>query len=312
MSVGLEGRSRNVLRTIGMRRGSSISGRELQGSQQQRPSRDALDCCDVKTHGILPRVADCVPLYVDRRRAAEAILTRYRDATVPMVADRRNRIPDPHGNGVLVTARGSLFLLTAAHVLDSLAGEEIDLAHPSAITRLRGAVAKHRDLDIAIVRMDPGSVNAGLVEGALTIWDFGHWPQGADSWLTLLGYPPKRIKQATGVSLQATAQSWIGQNGDPSGYAECGLDPARSIAMRFDTNNALNDEGERHRTIGLRGMSGAGMWIMPPAGATESDRPGMLAGIFTEQKRGHLIGVPMAAFLAAMRYAWPGIFWLRE
>jgi hypothetical protein len=245
--------------------------------------------------------------FEERTAVAQALVERYRTATVPLFGDRGKRLPDLLGGSVLFMANGWVFLLTAAHVLDALEGETIDMSTPPTFTRLRDwPGVRHDESDAAVLQVPSHLVTVNMVERAVTLGDLDLSQHPPGEWFALLGSPPKLFKVVAGNTTQMRPGCWTGHNAGDDDYAACGRWRERDLVVEYDADGAYDEHGGKRRSIFFKGVSGSGIWRLPLEGARDvNGRPGQLAAIFTDYKQKCIIGTRVGVHLQLVREMHP-------
>lgn len=236
---------------------------------------------------------------------------------VPLFLERRDE-PQQFlqiGTGIFVEFQAAPFLFTAAHVTDSLKSGELVAPIPGGFARVEGYLGyvdtlpgQTRDedsVDVAYYRLSSRF-------GRALCAHFQPLPQTRCRLLTtslnlvacsVLGFPVSRAR-AFGAHRTSETASYRGVAADHGAYDRMGLSPLDSVVIRFHRDRALSTDGKRTNPIGMRGVSGGGIFSWPNGHELSQDwtLPD-LVGIFHTYKsaEGLMIGSTLAPVLAAIQ-----------
>jgi hypothetical protein len=217
----------------------------------------------------------------------------------PIYVIEDRRAPQHLGCGVLVSAKGSTFVLTAAHVLEEAAGRQLAIAgaqHPVYLTGYAslsnvpdGMTREEDDVDAAVIPLSDVRA-AALGCRPQEAYELAHpedvEPAGAH--ILLFGFPAARqMNKVEGTNLSRSHIKALGIRASASVYETAGLDERRHVLTRLQRENAITDRGRR-TVPKLAGMSGCGIWtitgLAPGVGMSDVRPTAKLAGIFTDYR----------------------------
>lgn len=231
----------------------------------------------------------------------EHVVARCIEVVRPIYVTEDRGVPQHLGCGVLISAGGSTFVVTAAHVLEEAGDRQLAIAgakHPTylndpAIVSIvpEGQTREADAIDAAVIRLSDERAEA-LGCRPLEVAEIAHpndiEPAGAH--LLLFGFPAARQMNKLDVKTMNLTRSHImalGIRASGSVYESAGLDERRHVLMRLQRVDAITADGRR--TIPkLAGMSGCGIWsiagLAPGEKSTEVPPTAQLAGIFTDYR----------------------------
>jgi hypothetical protein len=183
--------------------------------------------------------------------------------------------PSFEGSCVAVKARGSHFVLSAAHVLNAtikggvhllLKGREQNpLQHPTWLTLTKYPGHRHDDpVDVGYVRLKEAEIAA---IGEQNFLDVSNGPPPRTIWSSrhfLLGFPAHR-QSRDDIDMKYNLEQTYFTSPEilTDKYAPAGLDQIKHFAMRFEGSRIVSKRG-RGGQPNFRGMSGGGVWVMDP------------------------------------------------
>jgi hypothetical protein len=231
-----------------------------------------------------------------------------RAATRSLVRIEGKRLPDHQGCGVLLLVGEILFLLTARHVADCFPdnGPLNVMSEPkwAAFTGARFRALPDDDgvdrFDATVYRFDPDRVTDEMRQRALrpdnlVLHRRAHMPV-----LSVLGYPASRFKKVKGKTMIPQWYQWVGSRLGNQQLLKQGHRPEVHIGLHYVPDAAHHSDGSPQRGPGTPGVSGSGIWALPPIGQpTIRGHDAVLAGIFTDQipakKPRYLLGTLVGA-----------------
>jgi hypothetical protein len=223
------------------------------------------------------------------------------------------------GSGVLLSVRSSVFLLTAAHVIDRWAA----LLHITgdrgpvpirgeALTSVAPEGKREKDrIDAAVIRLD--RVIAERLQAVPTVVpaDLALDERVADArkHYLLIGFPSTRAKlrrwervlKCEGFVLTAVAAP-------TDSYSQAGVTDDSNIVLVFDPDDLANADG-KVTAPKLNGISGGAIWSFGPTYHPEG-ADAKLVAIVTERHRGTvgaIVGTRIAMFLAIIWQHYPDL-----
>lgn len=219
------------------------------------------------------------------------------------------------GTGIFVEYESQPFLLTAAHVTDSLKYTKLlvpafDSIYPidgyvGCVDLLPGETRLGDKIDISYYRLDSRFAK-GMLE------NFKPWPQKRMSMardasrsaaFSVYGYPASRAKLRSQI-YTSEAASFRGFLGTPQDYAQENIFQEQSIIVRFHKRRAIDMESKtRKNPIHPKGMSGGAIfeWPVGERLSTDWSIPN-LVGVFHTYKEasGLLIGTPLYVVMTSI------------
>lgn len=214
-----------------------------------------------------------------------------RRATIPLLVHRRGHAaPELLASGVLLTVRGRVFILTAAHIVESLRrnilcfelNERIvQVPHQGYLTPLPKSGNYADDPVDAAVFPVPAEAVASLLTRCATLEDLCSVDTAYDVSYAVYGFPLKRSSRTGGILRTDYRCMTIG--GLP-------IDIYERLERRPDTHILMEKQKRVWTVAGMipqpatRGMSACGAWILP-AHHRSTLRP-KLTGIFIEKAKG--------------------------
>lgn len=230
-------------------------------------------------------------------------------------------MPEVAGSGVLVTLAGMRFLLTAGHVLDlhakdqllvglspellTLAGDPMRLRTPGSTQRLNDRI------DIGVVHLNSGPWSDIALDRFLGLADLDtEIPILARQSYALVGYPNSmNRKPVRGNRLAAFAISIAGLECTAESYEKTNTDPELSVMVGLDREDLWTAEGQRTGPD-LYGCSGCGLWRYGRY-IRESVGPPRLSAIGIEWHRKgehrHILGTRITLVLGAIGDKYPDV-----
>ena len=245
-----------------------------------------------------PRIAAGVKLYSRQALKAYELVKCFDDAVRPVYAFDEGRKSVTHvGTGVLFTAGGELFLLSASHVFDAVGTYQLligatDVLRPfkgDRFSSARGASGTHRDdpIDASVFHIiDP--VPEDIRASALQLSDLDLIGAArAPEFYVAAGF---RVSQSKSTSIGHTTilDRYPTMELDEAHYRHFKLDRERHLALAFEGQNLVN--GRWQKSPSLRGFSGGAMFRIAGLSALlpskeEADRKVKLSAILIEQKK---------------------------
>lgn len=214
---------------------------------------------------------------MQRKSAAELIAIADDTAqqllavTVPIYQGAETERPSVVGSGILVAISNIRLLMTAGHVLDLVATDQLFAgASPELIcvegdpTRLQTAGAKTQiddKIDVGVVRLmgdiwDCIPLERFLASDALDT----DIPIAAHHTYGLVGFPNSMNRRApVDDRIRAAAFGMAGLECDAQTYAKTSTDPGTNVMVGFDKNTMWSKTGQV-TAPDLYGASGAGIW----------------------------------------------------
>jgi len=257
----------------------------------------------------------------DRVNEAAAVLRgRIRPVVVPTAGSKPNAV----GSCVLLKVAGRAFCVSAAHVFDQVirAGGGGVFLQDGRIARFDAAFftteipASGRRLDdrfdVGITELSNG-INLEESRSFLTIGDLAQEEVNAPRGLYFLfGYPVSR----TGLKKNQIGRDVFRENlsrffgFEPDAHAFEGMGITRDTHVLVHVDRRTSDSQKRQPDgPELRGMSGGGMWRLPPVTdrIAEDQRPKLVA-IFIEdpdENGARLLGTRIGVAVELLRLAFP-------
>ncbi|MCA9500575.1 MAG: hypothetical protein KC588_15385 [Nitrospira sp.] len=239
------------------------------------------------------------------------------DAVVPVFAEGLYGGGLRHlGTGIFLDFWSQPFLLTAAHVTDSIEHSNLWVPAHDGIYPIQGYVSfvdllpgqRRSDdhVDVAYYRLD-----RRFADGMLKF--FKPWPQARCELITdslslgvcsVYGLPASRFKRNRDVYSSETA-TCRGVAAGAAQYEQEALSAESSIIVHFHKKRAVSREtGQRINPIHSRGMSGGGIFAWPTGSELSNDWSlPKLVGIFHTYKesKGLMIGTSLPSVAAAIQ-----------
>lgn len=241
-------------------------------------------------------------------------------------------VPAIGGSGVLARIGPVPMILTAAHVVDiSLRGGVtlyvtdgtpgaplLPLTGCTAVTSLSpSGDQKHADdpYDLGVIQLT-AELAARLAppRGYLTLRDIDPYDPGTPgSYPFVLGFPDEAIipnsEKCTVKSplLPYGSSIYAGDRGAPNNY-----DEGIHVAMDFQSEGTIDDDGNPAKLLDPHGLSGCGIWRLhranDPFGGWTPNRIKLIAIEQARQPEGQILkGTQVKHLLSLISSAWPGL-----
>jgi hypothetical protein len=197
--------------------------------------------------------------------------------------------PELIGTGVFLAIEASVFILTAAHVIEHFDGYPPLISHNDKFVEARGesyrtkrpASGSHVNdpIDAAVLRID-GPLAGQLLQRCLSLDDLYFSDDLKTEAYTVVGFPLKALEKQDREYIHSPRSFTLFSCLEPV-YKTLGTE--RRVHIAFDPGKKLISRKGSSDTPNMRGMSGGGVWIVPEAvGLKDRHR---LAGIFIEHRR---------------------------
>jgi len=212
-------------------------------------------------------------------------------ATIPLLIHRRGHgAPELLASGVLLRLQGRVFILTAAHVIETvgrhdlclqLNGEIIRICPDGYLTPLPESGTYVDDPVDAAVLPVPAECNQSFLTRCATLADLHHVDNAYDVAYWVHGFPLKRSSRTAGKLRTDYRCMTIG--GLPiEAYHRLKKEP--NIHILMERPKRVSTIGGMKEQPAARGMSGCGAWILPAHHGWPL--PPKLAGVFIEKAKG--------------------------
>jgi hypothetical protein len=234
------------------------------------------------------------------------------DSVCPIFCEREGERLYQVGSGVLIEFRGSVFLLTAAHVIDELESADLLVPHSkNEIKSIEGSFSYvkphgHRNedfLDYGYFKLDKEFL-PGLKEHFYIVkeQDLGVEKYYADKELfSFVGYPYRKSNVSGGQAM-TNSFAYGTYHAEVSEYERLGFPTDACIVTKFNRKNSFNPKVQRVELPVLpHGISGGGIFIWPRkiSGMTIKNRK--LVGVgHTWKNEGYFIGTRIEILLEAI------------
>ncbi|MEX2206661.1 MAG: hypothetical protein WEF50_10585 [Myxococcota bacterium] len=236
--------------------------------------------------------------------------------------NNRPNVLQPLGSGVLLSLGDETFVLSAAHVVDTLDWGALMLPGVSGFVEFGGnfhrrpmepGKSRNEDaIDFAFLRLAPETVAELSPEFRPLGWqDLGLFETlGEGDLYTFAGFPASRTKVRRRV-VQSELFKYTGGAASDALYQETGFDPELHIAMMFNIARCVVGGEKIQATADPHGVSGGGIFSWPKTvreGPSEA-APRRLVGIaHTYRKRpGCLVGTRINGCVAAILHHYPNL-----
>lgn len=209
--------------------------------------------------------------------AAAEVFEELSLRTRSIFSARDQRFPEFHGSGFLTRAKGSLFLVTARHVLEEWSETEplfFDAGPNERIRKLEGSEyfvldADGNEVDAAVLELSQRA-SAGLDENLVVpislLSEADALP--ANARCAIAGYPVAKNRKAVSRSAPVISPSLYGavtSEADPSKLKHLGRDSADYLALNWKRKATYSLRGEKRTGPKLNGLSGAPIWSIGEA-----------------------------------------------
>ncbi len=180
------------------------------------------------------------------------------------------------GTGVLIDLFDSIFLFTAAHVLDEMVERSHDLLIPckGGIDSIEGSYSyialKHKQnrnedmIDVAYFKLT-NEIAERLHDSLEPLPEDKIVPINNFSLFdvaTFAGYPHSKSK-IRGTAAMNEIASYSGVLVDQNEYKELGYEPALNILTKFRAKKAVKPDGTHYNSPKPQGISGGGIYLWP-------------------------------------------------
>lgn len=214
--------------------------------------------------------------------------------SVPLYQYDRNRRPSLSGTGFFVTAGRDIFLVSAAHVLDTAKSNGLFFyTAPGTIRHLSGDLLRSKGegdrgndlIDVGVLRLSNESVppypNVDKFPMDVSYLRAGYRPRTAKDYI-FIGFPATKSK-VSGALGEVMVTPYAFRN-EPIGegeYESHGLDPQTHIALRLDVRRGFGPGGTKQHFPNPYGMSGSPIVVLFDHSGPNNDRVFPVAGVAT-------------------------------
>ena len=238
-------------------------------------------------------------------------------ATRLLVRLQGRRLPEPRGSAIVLRVEERLFLLSARHVFDAFADGTMNIASPPHFAPVTGGLSRAlpddngKDIfDAAVLSVSPEHVTEELIQGALTVESLEPQTGRNRQVMMLAGFPASRFGTLTGKRVSPGYFQWVGTGMTHEELDSAGYQRRVHVGVDYDPRGAFNADGDTRLGPGLPGVSGSGLWVIPPLGTADiNGRTTVLAGIFTEHvprsRPRFLIGTSVFAHIQLIKNQYP-------
>ncbi|HWE86332.1 MAG TPA: hypothetical protein VG267_15420 [Terracidiphilus sp.] len=197
--------------------------------------------------------------------------------------------PELIGTGVFLKIGASVFILTAAHVIEHFDPYPPLISHKDCFVPVPGesyrtkkppsGTHRHDPTDASVMRID-GPIAEQLRDRCLTVEDLYISDVPKIEAYTVVGFPTREL-EINGREYIHNPRSLTLFSGLEPEYKRIGS--KRSVHIVFDPGKKLIHSKGTADIPNMKGMSGAGVWLVPRV--MGSPQPHRLAGIFIEHRR---------------------------
>jgi hypothetical protein len=196
-------------------------------------------------------------------------------STIPLFGNKSGKRPKLFGTGFFVSTKNSIYLISAAHVLDNFK-ELYFYISPSKKRKLTGKLiltkpatgtSRNEDkLDIAILRLEGVGLPPypELNKYPIPISTLlPHAIPRENKQYIIVGFPATRSHANPSSNvLEAKAFSYSNVSSSLDVYSRMGVSPRTHIAISFDRNNVYGQDGSKLVFPDPHGMSGSPVWLL--------------------------------------------------